>query len=177
MFLSKLIGAVCIIGATSLYGYSMTKELDSRLNALAQLKRAFLLLRSEIRFSLETLPDAFIRVAVRMNNNEDRIRNFFESVANRLIEEKEKDFKDIWKEEVLNLKPRAYLDGKDEDKLNNMAEGLGYLDVTHQLNAIDQYIELLDADITELSGKYKDTCKLYTSLGIMSGLFLTILLV
>lgn len=177
MFISKFIGAVCIIGATSLYGYSMTKELDNRINSLSQLKRAFLLLRSEIRFSIETLPDAFIKVAARMNNNEDNIKDFFDTVANRLTENREMGFKEIWNEEVLKLKPKAYLDGKDEDKLNHLAEGLGYLDVTHQLNAIDQYIELLDVDITELSGKYKDTCKLYTSLGIMSGLFLTILLV
>ena len=92
MIFSKLIGALCIIGATSLYGYSLTKDLDNRLNSLNQLKRAFLLLRSEIRFSLETLPDAFIKVAMRMNDNEDNVRLFFENVANRLREDKEMSF-------------------------------------------------------------------------------------
>ena len=174
---NKLIGGMLVVASTSIYGYMLTKELTNRIIVLKQLKRAFLLLKSEIRYSMETLPDAFINVSNKFNECEKEIGFFFGRVGERIKETADITFKEIWESQVNELKKQTNIDGKDGDKLMSLGDGLGYLDVTQQLNNIDQYIEALEADIEELSGKYKESCKLYTSLGVMAGLFLTIILI
>ena len=74
---NKLIGGMLVVASTSIYGYMLTKELTNRIIVLKQLKRAFLLLKSEIRYSMETLPDAFINVSNKFNECEKEI-GFYE---------------------------------------------------------------------------------------------------
>ena len=42
---------------------------------------------------------------------------------------------------------------------------------------LEFYLESVDEDITVLSEKYSDNCRMYMSLGVMAGLFLTIILI
>lgn len=176
MWISKLLGAVFIIGATSMYGYSLTKELQCRIDTLKQLKRTFLLLKSEIRYSASTLPEAFMRVGEKCGTKEALVRDFFWGVGKGMRREDPPEFQALWEQEGLALAKEAHLDGRDVDKLSAAAQGLGYLDEIQQLGNIDLYVETLEEDIKELSEKYKAASRMYTGLGIMSGLFLTIIL-
>ena len=58
-----------------------------------------------------------------------------------------------------------------------VADSLGYLDLTQQTNNIELYLQSVDESIEALSGKYEQTSRMYMSLGVMAGLFLTIILI
>ena len=58
-----------------------------------------------------------------------------------------------------------------------VADSLGYLDLTQQTNNIELYLQSVDESIEALSGKYEQNSRMYMSLGVMAGLFLTIILI
>lgn len=83
----------------------------------------------------------------------------------------------MWEEEAKKLAARVNLDGRECDNLVRVSESLGYLDITQQINNIDLYLESIEADIAALTEKYADNCRMYMGLGVMAGLFLTIILI
>ena len=83
----------------------------------------------------------------------------------------------MWEEAAKKLAADTHLDGKECDSLINVGNSLGYLDLTQQINNLEIYLESVDEDIAVLSEKYSDSCKMYMSLGVMAGLFLTIILI
>ena len=71
----------------------------------------------------------------------------------------------------------THLDGRECDSLINVGNSLGYLDLAQHISNLEFYLESVDEDITVLSEKYSDNCRMYMSLGVMAGLFLTIILI
>ena len=177
MLITKIIGAFFIIGATTLYGYGLTRELTCRIRTLKSLKRAFFLLRSEIRYGMETLTEAFMHIGERCGTTETLVRDFFWAVGTQLRENPQTGLKKLWEEKALLLAKEAHLNGNEADRLVQSVQSLGYLDVEQQLNSIDLYLENVEEDIETLTKKYEGTCRMYTGLGMMAGLFLTIVLV
>lgn len=177
MLILKITGSLCIIGATTLYGRGLAGEYTDRLNTLKSLKRAFNILKGELRYGVETLPTAFMHVEARCSPEDEEVKMFFRNVAEQMTRENNIRIKEIWEEEAKALAKAAHLNGAECDSLIQVSECLGYLDLTQQINNIELYLEGLEDDIQTLSTKYSDTCKLYTSLGVMAGLFLTIVLI
>lgn len=166
-----------IVGATGTYGYNIGRELGCRIHTLEQLKKAFLILRSEISFNVETLPCAFINVADKCDSKEVQVKTFFADVGKELSAQPKKELKTVWETACTRLAQQTCLDGRDYDKLAGLSASLGYLDAARQLSNIDMYISCLTSDIEELAGRYRRCSRMYTGLGIMAGLFLFIILV
>ena len=177
MLVFKIIGGLCIIGATTLYGRGLAGEYTCRLDSLKALKRAFNVLKGELRYGVETLPAAFMHVGERCSLGDEDVRDFFWAVGGRLADDTGKRLKAVWEEEAKKLAAATHLNGAECDRLIQVSECLGYLDLTQQVSNIELYMDELEEDIQILSEKYADTCKMYTSLGVMAGLFLTIILV
>ena len=55
-------------------------------------------------------------------------------------------------------------------------ENLGYLDKDMQINTLDLYITQLETEITELAENLKEKTYLYNTLGVMAGVFISIVL-
>jgi stage III sporulation protein AB len=66
---------------------------------------------------------------------------------------------------------------KDRQELVSMGEYLGYLNRDMQERNLLLYLEELDDGIQDLKEHQKEKCRLYTSLGIMSGIFLAVILI
>ncbi|MBO7208123.1 MAG: hypothetical protein J6V58_00120, partial [Clostridia bacterium] len=58
--ISKLIGGVCVVAATSKIGYKKADKYEKRLKELKSLESALGLLKSEMEFSMPVLKDAFL---------------------------------------------------------------------------------------------------------------------
>lgn len=77
----------------------------------------------------------------------------------------------VWRELGLALTK------EDRQSLAALGEHLGFLDRDMQERNLLLYLEQLDLGIGQMREHRQDRCRLYTSLGVMSGLFLAILLV
>ena len=167
MLILKLIGGVCIICATTLYARGLVGELACRIDTL----------KSELRYGVETLPSAFMHVGERCSVGQEAVRDFFWRMGEKLRAENGSSLKEVWAAQAQELAKAAHLDGRECDSLIRVADSLGYLDLVQQINNIELYLEGVDEDIAELSGKYSDNCRMYMGLGVMAGLFLTIILI
>lgn len=135
-------------------------------------------LKGEILYGHTALNEALLRVGQRCLQAEgergmQKLPLFFLSVAGRIDQQEGEAFCEIWREEMESLKG-APINEEDRKALKNLGDHLGYLDLTMQERNLLLYLEQLDEQIGYLRSHVKERTKLYTSLGIMGGLFLTV---
>jgi len=169
----KIVGCVLILSSSAGMGWYFSGELRGRIQDLKDLKRILSLLRGDIRYANTPLPEAVQALSVR---HDGKYKVFFSKIAERLIELGGVSFSDIWKEAIAKELSNTSLNKKDLQTLTQFGENLGYLDKEMQLNTIDLYLSQIDEEIKDLSKNVKEKSYLYNSLGILGGIFITILM-
>lgn len=173
MIVFKIIGCILIIASTTGTGFFFSNEMKCRIEDLKELRKLIVLLRGDIRYANSPLPEAISSIARR---NKGNFEPFFTEVSKKLHELSGITFPDIWKEAVGKKLYQTSLSKKDKTLLTRFGENLGYLDKDMQLNTLDLYISQLEEEITESSKTAKEKAYLYNSLGIMAGIFITIIM-
>ncbi len=173
MLLIKIIGCILVIVSTTGMGFFFSGELRNRVDDLKELKKIIVLLRGDIRYARTPLPEAISAIEKR---HEGRFKVFLEDISLRLQELSGQTFAQIWKEAVEKDLEDTSLGKKDKLDLTHFGENLGYLDKEMQMNTLDLYITQLEAEISELTGSLKEKTYLYNTLGLMAGVFISIVL-
>ena len=86
-------------------------------------------------------------------------------------------FFDIWKDEAHGFLETSPLTEREGEQLISFGEHLGYLDREMQERTILLYLEELEEEIEGISREIAQKRRLYTSAGVMAGLFLAVILV
>jgi len=173
MQLAKIVGCILIILSSTLMGFYCSSELKSRIEDLKELRKIIMLLRGDIRYGNTPLPEAINSIAKRHDGN---FKAFLANVSEKLSERSGYTFSQIWAEAVKKELITTSLNKKDKYQMIQFGDHLGYLDKEMQLNTLDLYIDQLDEEIRGLSGTVKEKTYLYNSLGIMAGIFISIVL-
>lgn len=169
----KLTGSLlvtCSCGALGLWKAAQWKE---HLRMLEQLKKMMLMLRSEILYGHTPLGEALGHVG---RKSEGPLGKLFEGAKERAGQQLGEPFYVIWKEEVEKRKKDMLLSEREIQELTGFGEHLGYLDLEMQEHTIALYLEQLDMSIEFYREHEREQSRLYTSLGIMGGLFLSIIM-
>lgn len=169
----KTAGCGMVVMGTSGYGACLAGNYKSRLALLEQLRQMIFLLKGQIVYANAPLPEAFEVVGRRTKGI---LAELFVRVAERLEGQQGEPLFHIWQEEVEKLSEAGGLTKKDRQCLAAFGEHLGFLDRDMQERNLLLYLEQLDLTIGELRGHKEERCRLYTSLGVMGGLFLAVLL-
>lgn len=169
----KVIGAGLLLTGCSGLGLWFAGNYRRHLEGLEQLRRMLLLLKGQILYANAPLEEAFRRVGEKSQGG---LGTFFCAVADRIENQQGEVFYDMWQEEIALLGPEIPLDKKDRRELATFGEHLGFLDREMQERTILLYLEQLDLAIDDGRAHQKEKSRLYTSLGIMGGLFLVIIL-
>lgn len=170
-------GCLVTLGCTG-FGHYMAQQWKQRLKWLEQLRQMIYFLKGEILYGHTALGPALERVGERIKKAEGEkglasLPLFFLAVAKGIRQQEGELFSDIWKKELEQLEGTP-LKEEDISSLKSLGDHLGYLDLTMQERNLLLYLEQLDSQITYLRMHLKERTKLYTSLGIMGGLFLTV---
>ncbi|SHO52579.1 stage III sporulation protein AB [Anaerocolumna xylanovorans] len=169
----KMLGCVLILISSAGMGMYFSGELKGRIRDLKELRRIVTLLRGDIRYANSPLPEAVQALSVR---HDGKYKKFLQSAAERLNEFGGVSFCDIWKEAVHKGLGDTSLSKKDIVNLSQFGENMGYLDKEMQLNTIDLYLSQIEEEIKELSKSVKEKTYMYNTLGILGGIFLTIIM-
>lgn len=169
----KLLGAILTISSSAAIGFYFSIILKERVEDLKNLKKCIFILRGDIRYSNTPLPEAIGSMAERNQNN---FKQFFEKISDELIKLDGKTFSEIWKKSVDEDLKDTCMNKKDKVYLANLGDNLGYLDKEMQINTIDLYIEQLEGELKETIGTVKEKTRLYNLLGVLSGIFITIIM-
>lgn len=174
----RWIGACLVtVGCTGL-GQHMAQQWRLRLRWLEQLRQMIYFLKGEILYGHTALGEALERVGKRCQRAEGErgskeLPLFFLSVARRIERQEGEAFAAIWEEELDKIW-KGPLKEEDAASLQDLGKHLGYLDLDMQERHLLLYLEQLDGQIGYLRMHLKERTKLYTSLGVMGGLFLTV---
>lgn len=174
MTIMKIIGCILVIISSTGIGFYFSSEMRSRIDDLKELKKLIGLLRGDIRYASTPLPEAINSIHRRHSG---RFQAFFESVSTKLNELSGLTFSDIWKSATEKELANTSLNKKDKLHLNQFGENLGYLDKDMQMNTIDLYLSQMEDEIKDLSKTAKEKAYIYNTLGIMAGIFITIVMI
>lgn len=169
----KIVGCVFVIASTAGMGFYFTCILKSRLEELKELKKIVVLLRGNIRYANTPLPEALQSLSFRHHGC---FQLFLQWVSEQMEQMEGVTIADIWRQGVDMKLKGCSLNKKDREALIGFGANLGYLDKDMQLGTIDLYIATLEAEIEEASKTVREKTYLYNSLGLMAGIFITIIL-
>ncbi|NLL73701.1 MAG: stage III sporulation protein AB [Clostridiales bacterium] len=173
MEITKVVGCILIILSSTLMGFYYSNQLKCRIEDLREVRKLIVLLRGDIRYSNTPLPEAISSIARR---HEGSFKSFFTKVSEKLGEFGGSTFAQIWKEAVEEELLETCLSKQDKSQLIQFGENLGYLDKEMQMNTLNLFILQVEEEIKELTKTAKEKVYLYNSLGIMTGIFITIIL-
>lgn len=172
--LLKILGAILTVSSCSALGFYFSNELLIRLKQLRELKKYITILRGDIRYGGTPLPEAIGSLAVR---SPGIFKPFLSNVSKQLYNSKGGTFSDIWGKSVWSDLKDSSLTEMDKENLVRFGENLGFLDREMQINTIDLYLNQLQDEINEQAVVVKERTKLYNVLGIMAGVFITIVMI
>lgn len=170
----KFAGSILVIAAASLMGVRAAMDLDRTYNEIKYVRQILYLLESEIQYSRAFLSEAFSKLAKMVR---EPYRTWFQELCVKMEDRDGGKFDILWENTIKECLDGLYLPRQEMEKLTELGQYLGTADTQVQM----KYIELLDGqlDLTmkEMREELRGKKKLYHCLGIMGGLFLTILLI
>ncbi|MCQ6273738.1 stage III sporulation protein SpoAB [Bacillus sp. V3B] len=168
----KMIGAILIIFATTWAGFEAAKQLTERPRQLRVLKTALQSLEAEIMYGHTPLHEAARRLAAQLPSPLD---NFFSLFANKLTET-ETVVRDAWEESLKDVWGKTALKNNEFEIMKQFGETLGRHDRISQQKQILLTLTHLEREESEAREKQLKYEKMVKSIGFLSGLLLTILL-
>lgn len=170
----KAAGILIIILSFTGMGFSMSMDLRKRIDQMKDLKKMVTMLKGEIKYAKAPLPEAFYSMGQRL---EEPFTTFLVGTARELDSYNGLPFKEVWNSHVDSDLNKSSLLPKDKEQLKSLGENMGYLDNEMQQNTIELYLEQLESEIDLARQEVAAKSKVYQCLGIMSGLFVAIILI
>ena len=155
----KLFGAACILCGAAGCGIWFAGRYRQRILELEQLKQMVFLLKGQILYASAPLPEALETVGKRMDG---ALGTLFLETAASLESQPGEPFPVIWRKAVSVMEGKTALSKSDRQTLER---------------TLLLYLEQVDTELEVLREHRQERCRLYTSLGVMGGLFLAVILV
>jgi stage III sporulation protein AB len=153
-------------------GFSLGNDYILRIKHLERIKKFFLLLEGEIKYSNSGIFEALTKLSKQTSGF---LTDFLGKVAEDIADNQ--SLKDAWNISVTQiLKNRSKLFDSDMIIIKEFGESLGITDRETQIKNIENTILQIDSVIQELKKYKNEKCKIFKTLGIVVGAFITILL-
>lgn len=175
MFILKITGAVLLIFASSMYGFQLSNCYLKRIDNLKELKKCIILLDGELKYNNTPLRMAMKKIASR---NQSVYSPFFDNVASLMENNMSMDVSKAWEDSINQIIDEKYcLNKGDLEKLNQFGKTMGNLDSESRKSAFEGYMFEIDMDVEEVLEDKDNKVKLFRTLGVMAGLFITVLII
>ena len=161
---------IAVLFFTSYIGIIIAEQYKKRVNELKEMKKAFNILETKIRYTYKPIPDIFLEIS---NNVSDNISEIFKQSANQM--EHNENSTTAWINSVSNSK--TSLKNEDLEVIKGLGKLLGKPDVEGQISQIALTNTFIEEQIEKAEKEYLKNAKLYKTLGIVCGLALVIILI
>lgn len=170
----RMLGIILIMISSTLAGLYYANMQMFRIRDLKEVKKALIILLSEIEYTLTPLPQAMENISTRI---EAPVNKIFIDSSNILNEKTGQGIGEVWAEILQNNKEDYYFAEEDLDYLKSFGKTLGYLDKNLQINSIRVTVKYIEDKIEELNVTSLQNKKLYQTLGILGGLLICVVLI
>lgn len=172
MFLQS-IGALIVVFSCTVAGICFGKKVVYRIEELEQMQRAMILLKSQIDFLSTPLPEALKEIGLKSGCI---VGDLFLEASKEMEKREGERGEQIWKDAVLNWEKKTYLVKQDIDAVIYFGLSIGYLDREQQKASICLLLQYIEITLKQLQQQKKQHQKLYSSMGILGGLLIVIVL-
>lgn len=163
----KIIGLLAIISASSLFGISCSDKLKRRVSELNLINYMLDEISVLIRYKAMTVYE--IINALKQNKMYEKL-----SFINNLECNISTPFNSAWDKSIDNM--QSELETADKKLLKSFGNSLGTTDILGQLSSIEVFKADFKRLEKEASESYGKKSRLYRSLGLLGGIFISIML-
>lgn len=171
--IQKVIGICMVIGATSAGGVSVANRISGQYEQLRYLQKLICGLRSEIQYARSYLGEAFLKIG---SSARSPYREWLLSICEEMDERKGGIFAYIWEAKTREYLKDSGLSKESVEKLAEYGTHMGEADMNMQVRALDLWQEETVLAMEEMREKMGTRIRLCHCLGVMSGIFIAILL-
>lgn len=169
MIIFKLILSILIIFCSARIGLEISKKYIQREKELYELKNAFKIMETKIRYTYEPLKDIFEEISTTIDTS---VANVFEKAS------KEIEFKSAkltWEKAI--DESMLSINKEDKEIIKGLGKLLGKTDKLGQISEIELVVSLIDKQIGQATIEREKNENLYKKIGFILGLGLVIILV
>lgn len=166
-------GALLVFLAAAGIGNESAGRVKRRLEALYQCKNLTVLLQGQLRYAVLCLPEMLAEAEKQV---EAPFSEFCRKLAGKLRAMPGQEIGCLWRKTAEETLAASGLTGKDREWFCELGNVLGYLDGESQCRRLASCRERIDFEIGRAQAETAVKCRLYRSLGILGGMFVTILL-
>lgn len=170
----KIVGCGLLFISTTVLGFLKSEQLRKRVLYLNELKRMMGLLQGELRFHRATLSEAAQNVSKRV---ESPFSAFLNDLSGRLENGCMEGFTCVWNELSEELLRCGGFRKEDKNLFEQLGRSLGYLDLVMQTESLDLAIVQTEEAIQSAKEQREIKGKLYRTMGVTAGAFLTLLII
>lgn len=167
-------GCILVTACSFLLGSYYGSCLERRLEDLRQVYLCMQLLKGEIGFSHATLAEAFTSLSSRCSAE---LSGWLCFLGEELKKRNAVQFVEVWRASLVLLSADTGLNKRDISLLSEFGSNLGYLNLELQEARIVFFMEELSGVMEELSGMLLQRKRLYRTVGLLGGVFLSLLLI
>jgi len=168
----KIIGGIFVIFASFSFFYNYSRKYARRLSELEELSLMLAMLDSEIFYSLNPFPVAFANIS----RGRGAAGDIFFFAAEYMKKKEYTDMAGVFTQAINEARGKLHLKAEDFIIIEDFSKGLVSADVTGQRSNINAAREKIAYQISGAREDSKKFTKLYTYLGILSGVTVVILL-
>lgn len=170
--LVKLCGSLFVVISCGLLGLKFSNDYEGRIVKLNNLKKVMKILKNEITYSNESILEAIRKSATI---DDQTFNDFLLGVIEKYKEGV--SLKQAWEESVdVNLK-KSVMKDTDLELVKQLGHNLGVTCRETQIDYIDNFIGKVELLEEELQIQKEEKCKMYKSMGVMTGLFIVVLFI
>lgn len=169
----KLAGALLVIGATSLMGVAKAGDIRGQYKQLLCLERLICSLQGEMRYARSHLGEIFEAIG---SQEEEPYRSWLLGLGREMGKRQRGTFAKMWSESIEKSLGTSRLPAGEIERLKALGSQLGSADLQLQIRTIDLYLKQLAGTIGEAREEMKTKVRLCHCLGVMSGMFVAVLL-
>lgn len=163
----KVAGAILVILSSSAIGFQKSHVYGLNIKELEELRQIFMLFQVELTYGRQTMFEIF----QKLTDLTDGIwKDWLKLLTCRLKQYQSGPFTEIWKRSVQEGLSESHLTKMELDWLEELGPRISYPE------CVEAYVKKLEWEIEKKRRDYEGKKKLYPTIGIMGGIFLSILL-
>lgn len=174
MYMLKLAGSILIIGTGILAGMSAADRVRQQYEEMRELQTLLYALRSEILYARACLGEAFLKIG---RDAGEPYCGWMMEMSRKMERRQDRMLSVIWKTGVRDALKNSRIQKRDLLRLEELGTQLGDADLEAQIRSLDRYLEELKHSMEEIREGMKIKIRLCQCLGVMGGIFVTILLI
>lgn len=169
----KLFGVVLLITGSTGFAYCLCREGKQKLFLLKEMQRLFILMRDEIKYSGLPITEVIKSVAQKVCTPYDIA---LERIEKKLTWEEGRSLREIWEKEMVFMLAKLPLSKSQKDLFIRFPDLLGMAEREGQADALKGYLRELERWIVQMEQEEKSKNKLIMSMGMATGILLSVLL-